>query len=100
MIVSNTSISPEYFKNSMSWNELSNTLNSLDENVKTSYEQTRMIMHSIYQVNSSKAIKTTDIFKFSWDKEEVETIDTEKLLSYTDAEKLINNINNNGKETV
>lgn len=76
----------------MTWKELSNVLNSLDEINKTSYEQTRMIMHAVYQVNSSKVIKSTDVIKFIWDKEEVETVETNKLLSYQDAEKLINNI--------
>lgn len=73
----------------MTWIELSNVLNSLDEEIKTSYELTRMLMHSIYQVNSSKALKSTDVIRFSWDKEEIETI---KLISLEDAQKRINNI--------
>lgn len=76
----------------MTWKELSNVINSLDEGIKNSYEQTRMLMHSIYQVNSRKALKPTDIINFSWDKEEVEEIDTNKLMSLEDAERLINNI--------
>ena len=73
----------------MTWNELNQILDALDHKVRSDYEQTRLLVHSIYQVNSTKKLNTTDIIKFPWDKEE-DFVDQENIMSKEDAEKLIN----------
>lgn len=81
----------------MTWNELNNIVKALEEKIKMTFEQTRMIVYSIYQVNSSKRLKPTDVLKFKWDDES--EIDVSKLMNVDEAERLINNITN-GKETI
>ena len=92
--------SPEYFKNEMDWEELAAVFESIDDNMKVGFEQSRMLMHSIYQVNSKRRLKPTDIIEFSWDnKASADETNTNNLISLEDATKLINNITD-GKETV
>lgn len=63
-------------------------MDSLDEKLKTEYEMVRMLMHTIYQTNSSKKIELTDVIKYPWDfKEEV---NTDRIISYEEAIKLLN----------
>jgi hypothetical protein len=81
----------------MDWAELNAVLNSINEQAKLQFELNRMVMHSIYQVNSRKRLKPTDIMQFDWDKETTEDTPNTNLLSLDDATKLINNIND-GKE--
>lgn len=76
----------------MNWKELECILSALDQNIKTDYEQLRMIIHSIYQVNSTKQINPTDILKFSWEIEQEPEIVEADLLDFEKAKKLINNI--------
>lgn len=71
----------------MTWKELSNVITAIEDKSKTSYEQTRMLMHSIYQVNSTKSLKATDVIKFSWDMEE--EINTHNLLNKDDATNIV-----------
>lgn len=75
----------------MNWEELNSVFSALDERVKMELEQTRLLIHSIYQVNSTKKLKPTDVMRFEWEKE---TTDTNKLASLEDAERLVNNMKN------
>lgn len=50
---------------------------------KDSWEQARLISYMIAQTNSTKQLKLTDIVKFHWEKEEVDT-----SISNADVERL------------
>lgn len=39
------------------------------------WEQTRLLMYILAQTNSKKKLKITDLMKFPWDSEDVETIE-------------------------
>ena len=90
--MSNTSITPSYFKNKMNWKELEAILSALEDKNRSEYEKLRMVIHSIYQVNSTKNLKPTDVLKFSWDSEEDPEVVESELMSYEKAQKLINSI--------
>lgn len=82
----------------MNWYELSLILEHIDN---VGWEQTRLIMHSIYQSQSTKRLKVTDILSLPDDnksKNNTDEVDTSKLKTKEEAANLIKNINN-GKTT-
>lgn len=76
----------------MNWKELEAILSALEDKNRSEYEKLRMVIHSIYQVNSTKNLKPTDVLKFSWDSEEDPEVVESELMSYEKAQKLINSI--------
>lgn len=61
-------IQPDYFLDKMNWNEVKLLLNEMEVNNRDSWEQTRLIMWSVIQSQSSKKIKPIDVLPLSWDK--------------------------------
>ena len=49
--------------------EIKPLLESLHEKNKETWEQTRLIMYTTAQVNSSKKLKVNDILEFPWEKQ-------------------------------
>lgn len=87
--MTNTNINPNYFWDYMSIEELISTLNAIDNNNKSRWEQTRFITYINALSNGSNLKSPTDIIKFSWEKEEqqIEDYSEEKqkeLLSILD----------------
>lgn len=76
----------------MSWFELGNVLEVLGEKCKNEAENTRLIMYSIFQSQSTKEIKPSDIMKFEWDNENPEENKYKALLSKDDATIIMNRV--------
>lgn len=68
-------ISPVYFLDDMSQDEIKAIMEAKVENEKISWEQTRLIsFYSVIAQAGTKNIKTPkDLFKFGWDNKVVET---------------------------
>lgn len=76
----------------MTWWELDNILTELNEDYKVEANNIRLLMYSVFQSQSSKKLKLTDVMKFEWEKETVIEVDESKLVSLTDAKNIINRI--------
>lgn len=59
--------------------ELNEILKNYQYHFRNEYEQTRILSYIIAQSNSSKKLKPSDVLKFEWDNQEVETIETKQL---------------------
>ena len=59
---------PRYVLDEMEIYEIKPLLESLHEKNKETWEQTRLIMYTTAQVNSSKKLKVNDILEFPWEK--------------------------------
>lgn len=89
---------PSYVLDEMQWYEIKAALKYSYLKHKESWEQTRFIVHSIYQVNHKNKIDFEDIMKFPWDSN-----DEDKKITKKDIERLnnmassyLNTIKNNG----
>lgn len=76
----------------MTWWELDNVLTELNEDYKVEANNIRLLMYSVFQSQSSKKLKLTDVMKFEWEKEAVIEVDESKLISLDDAKNIINRI--------
>lgn len=63
----NTSISPAYFLDEMSWMELDPVLNSISEKHKNTWEQTRTLAVMIVNCFTENYIYAEDLLPFTWD---------------------------------
>lgn len=74
-------VNPEYFLDKMKPYEIETLLKGLHLKNRESWEQTRFICYTVAQGNSSKQLKLTDIFKFSWDERQtsISADDKERL---------------------
>lgn len=88
----NTSISSDYFKNEMTWKELDYILKELGNKRKDDLENTRLLMYSTFQSQSTKQLKPEDIIKFSWEVEDNIQETIENLIDKDDAIGLINKL--------
>lgn len=61
--------SPTYVLDKMQMYEIKTALQYSYLKYKESWEQTRMIVYSILQVNSKSKIQLEDVIKFPWEKE-------------------------------
>ena len=76
MVVYRCNISPIYFLDDMSADEVSYLIDAVYEEYKERMELHRSLVHTIVSVNSTKKVKATDIMKFDWDnKRKSEEID-------------------------
>jgi hypothetical protein len=64
-------VSPDYFFDSMSWDEVNAVLDANFSRYKDSWEQTRWIGYINACVAGSSVKKPTDLITFSWEQEEV-----------------------------
>ncbi|RCW38661.1 hypothetical protein DFO77_103131 [Marinilabilia salmonicolor] len=62
-------VSPDYFLDSMTLQELDLFVESYTEDFKQEQERLRLLGWWIISVNSTKKVKLTDVIKFSWDNE-------------------------------
>lgn len=93
-LVISIGISPQYFLDEMSQSELTRVLQTKFEQIKLSWEQTRIIAFYIMVAeHGTKHIKTPeDLFKFEWDKKKAPRKAVHTLEEYKAfADKLINN---------
>lgn len=90
LMVIRAKIQPDYFLDVMNWDEVSILLDELEVSSRDSWEQTRLMMWSVIQSQSSKKIKPVDLLPFHWDKksntqeitrEEIEAFKKRKNLS-------------------
>lgn len=75
--------------------EVSVLLEYIENADRLSWEQTRLQMYMVAQVNSTKKLKPTDILPFSWDKEKRETdtsISNEDIARLTERAKQLEKI--------
>jgi hypothetical protein len=86
----NSSISPIYFKNEMTWKELESTLNAMGENKKRELNNLRLLMYSTFQSQSTKRLKPTDVMEFEWDVKE--KIDIDNIIDKDEALNIINSL--------
>lgn len=63
-------IQPDYFLDSMNWDDVRILLDELEVSNRDSWEQTRLVMWSVIQSQSSKKIKPIDVLPLSWDKQD------------------------------
>ena len=63
-------ISPDYFLDEMSWDEIGAVLKAKSEEEKMTWEQTRLICFwNVVATNGTKKFKKpSDLFPFTWDK--------------------------------
>lgn len=91
---------PTYVLDEMQWYEIRSALKFAYYKTKESWEQTRFIVHSIYQVNSRNKLDFEQVIKFPWDEQ---SEDKEKSITKEDiqrlnkmAESYVNTIKENG----
>lgn len=60
-------VSPEYFLDRMTLTEVRYFLEGYERRKRDAWEQTRILGYITAQVNSTKALKQTDIISFPWD---------------------------------
>lgn len=58
----------EYVLDKMQLYEVDSYLKGLEIKERSAWEQTRLIMYSMIQVNSKRKLKLQDIITFSWEK--------------------------------
>lgn len=73
MMVIRARISPDYFLDSMNWEDVRILLDEMEVNSRDSWEQTRLMMWATLQSQSSKKIKPCDVLPFSWDQKDTVT---------------------------
>lgn len=72
-------VSPDYFFDVMSWEEVNAVLNANFSRYKDSWEQTRWIGYINAVVAGSKLKKPQDLITFSWEQEEAVVKDTRSI---------------------
>jgi len=65
-------VQPQYFLHKMEMYELKAIIELYESDYKENWNKERIIAHSIYQSQSSKALKYTDVLAFPWDEDDVE----------------------------
>lgn len=90
MLVIRARISPEYVLDQITWREVNSLLEEVEISSRDGWEQTRMIMWSVVQSQSSKKIDMKQILPFDWDKEDKASIAVTK--EDVEAFKIRNNI--------
>lgn len=90
MLVIRARISPEYVLDHITWREVNSLLEEVEISSRDGWEQTRMIMWSIIQSQSSKRIEIKEILPFDWDKKDKASIAVTK--EDVEAFKIRNNI--------
>ena len=83
-------ISPDYFLDSMGWEEVGLLLDELETSNRDSWEQCRLTMWATLQSQSNKKIKVTDVLPFAWDNAKQDT--PEVTLSDIESFKQRNNL--------
>jgi len=66
-VVHDCKISPAYFLDEMSPDEIGYISNSYIKSHKEKWEMLRMSIHATIASQSSKPVKATDVMKFAWD---------------------------------
>ena len=74
-------VSPDYFLDRMSLDEVRLYLDGYERRKRDSWEQTRILGYIMAQVNSTKPIKQTDILTFPWDQEAPKKPETTRVSS-------------------
>lgn len=69
LVVVNTGITPVYFLDHMTWPELNAIIKQVENNFKTTWEQTRQLATKFVNCFSDKEIKATELMPFSWEKQ-------------------------------
>lgn len=62
-------VSPSYFLDEMSWQEIDAYLMGMEEAERNSWDQTRLIMYAVAQSNSRKRLRPKDVLPLPWDNE-------------------------------
>lgn len=63
----------------MTLNECAAYLRGMQNKEQSAWEQTRMLMYAIVQVNSSKDLSPKDVLPFPWDDDAIEELDEESI---------------------
>lgn len=79
-VVGRGGISPDYFFDSMTFNECATFIRGMNRKEQEAWERTRMMMYTIAQVNSTESLTPELLFPFPWDeKREPIKIDENEL---------------------
>lgn len=86
-------LDPLYVKDEITWNEVNLLLEELESKHRDSWEQTRLIMWSVFQSQSSKQLKVKDVLPLSWDEKSEDSNESTGITKEEIEEfKRINNI--------
>ncbi|MGL5786533.1 MAG: hypothetical protein ACRCX4_06950 [Bacteroidales bacterium] len=79
-------MAPSYILDEMTFGEIDAILSEVENVNRDQWEQTRLIMWSVLQSQSTKSIKPTDVLPFTWDNKGDNTGDN-KVVTQTEVEE-------------
>lgn len=79
IIVGRGHVSPAYFLDEMSFLEIADYLDGMEQGIRDEWERARMLMWVTAQVNSTDEIEPSDLMRFPWEQDQEDVDDTYEI---------------------